>query len=167
MVFVIGTHPTLTRKIYKSHRVCMAAMRDFYFRPQVRSKGKHNQAEQVRPSLCIHSFPPHQSLFSFLHLTPPHTTSHPPLSNSVPPSPHHLSLTSSHSPFQALAYYYIIFTMISTVRSKPIARLARPLAALSSRTLLSVPSQVARRQLTINAAAATAVASQRLRYIIR
>ncbi|KAF9305856.1 hypothetical protein BGZ74_008627, partial [Mortierella antarctica] len=52
--------------------------------------------------------------------------------------------------------------MISTVRSKPIARLARPLAALSSRTLLSVPSQVARRQLTINGAAATAVASQRL-----
>ncbi|KAF9392538.1 2-oxoglutarate dehydrogenase complex E2 component [Podila verticillata] len=52
--------------------------------------------------------------------------------------------------------------MISTVRSKSIARLARPLAALSSRTLLSVPSQVARRQLTINAAAATAVASQRI-----
>ncbi|KAF9329308.1 2-oxoglutarate dehydrogenase complex E2 component, partial [Podila minutissima] len=51
--------------------------------------------------------------------------------------------------------------MISTVRSKPIARLGRPLAALSSRTLLSVPSQVARRQLTINAVAATAVASQR------
>ncbi|KAG0029338.1 2-oxoglutarate dehydrogenase complex E2 component, partial [Podila clonocystis] len=52
--------------------------------------------------------------------------------------------------------------MISTVRSKPIARLARPLAAHFSRTILSVPSQVARRQLTINAAAATAVASQRL-----
>ncbi|KAG0336860.1 2-oxoglutarate dehydrogenase complex E2 component [Podila horticola] len=52
--------------------------------------------------------------------------------------------------------------MISTIRSKPIARLARPLAALSSRALLSVPSQVAHRQLTINAGAATAVASQRL-----
>ncbi|KAG0036673.1 2-oxoglutarate dehydrogenase complex E2 component [Podila clonocystis] len=52
--------------------------------------------------------------------------------------------------------------MISTVRSKPIARLARPLAAHFSRTILSVPSQVARRQLTINASAATAVASQRL-----
>ncbi|KAF9319736.1 2-oxoglutarate dehydrogenase complex E2 component [Podila horticola] len=52
--------------------------------------------------------------------------------------------------------------MISSIRSKPIARLARPLAALSSRTLLSVPSQVTRRQLTINAGAATAVASQRL-----
>ncbi|KAG0341266.1 hypothetical protein BG004_006100, partial [Podila humilis] len=53
--------------------------------------------------------------------------------------------------------------MISTVRSKPMARLARPLAALSSRAILSIPSaQGARRQLTINAAAATAVASQRL-----
>ncbi|KAG0082898.1 2-oxoglutarate dehydrogenase complex E2 component [Podila epicladia] len=52
--------------------------------------------------------------------------------------------------------------MISTIRSKPIARLARPLTALSTRTLLSIPSQVVRRQLTINAAAAVAVTSQRV-----
>ncbi|KAG0097047.1 2-oxoglutarate dehydrogenase complex E2 component, partial [Podila epicladia] len=56
--------------------------------------------------------------------------------------------------------------MISTIRSKPIARLARPLTALSTRTLLSIPSQVVRRQLTINAAAAVAVTSQRVRYIL-
>ncbi|KAF9573640.1 2-oxoglutarate dehydrogenase complex E2 component [Mortierella alpina] len=53
--------------------------------------------------------------------------------------------------------------MISAVRSKPIARLARPLAALTSSPLLAAPAvQVARRQLTINAAAASAVATQRL-----
>ncbi|KAF9939797.1 2-oxoglutarate dehydrogenase complex E2 component [Mortierella alpina] len=53
--------------------------------------------------------------------------------------------------------------MISAVRSKPIARLARPLAALTSSPLLSAPAlHVARRQLTINAAAASAVATQRL-----
>ncbi|KAG0197814.1 2-oxoglutarate dehydrogenase complex E2 component [Mortierella sp. GBA30] len=54
--------------------------------------------------------------------------------------------------------------MISAVRSKPVARLARPLAALTkSSTLLSAPAvHVARRQLTVNAAAASAVAAQRL-----
>ncbi|KAF9360103.1 2-oxoglutarate dehydrogenase complex E2 component [Mortierella sp. AD094] len=54
--------------------------------------------------------------------------------------------------------------MISAVRSKPLARLARPLAALSkTSTLLSTPTaQGARRQLTINAAAASAVTTQRL-----
>ncbi|KAG0002799.1 2-oxoglutarate dehydrogenase complex E2 component [Entomortierella chlamydospora] len=54
--------------------------------------------------------------------------------------------------------------MISAVRSKPLARLARPLAALpKTSTLLSTPiAQGARRQLTINAAAASAVATQRL-----
>ncbi|KAG0001811.1 2-oxoglutarate dehydrogenase complex E2 component [Modicella reniformis] len=55
--------------------------------------------------------------------------------------------------------------MISAVRSKPVARLARPLAALSctSTSLFSSPAvHVARRQLTINAAAAAAVASHRL-----
>ncbi|KAF9095197.1 2-oxoglutarate dehydrogenase complex E2 component [Mortierella sp. AD031] len=53
--------------------------------------------------------------------------------------------------------------MISAVRSsKQVARAARPLAALSKTTLFSVPAVQARRQLTINAAAATAVATQRL-----
>ncbi|KAF9203919.1 2-oxoglutarate dehydrogenase complex E2 component [Haplosporangium sp. Z 27] len=53
--------------------------------------------------------------------------------------------------------------MISAVRSKPLARLARPLAALSNTSLLSTPTaQIARRQLTINAPAATAVSAQRL-----
>jgi hypothetical protein len=54
--------------------------------------------------------------------------------------------------------------MISAVRSKPIGRLARPLAALSSTsTLFSTPAvHVARRQLTVNAAAATAVAAHRI-----
>ncbi|KAF9111178.1 2-oxoglutarate dehydrogenase complex E2 component [Mortierella sp. AM989] len=54
--------------------------------------------------------------------------------------------------------------MISAVRSKPLARLARPLAALSkaSVTLSTPAAQGTRRQLTINAAAATAVAAQRL-----
>ncbi|KAF8984656.1 2-oxoglutarate dehydrogenase complex E2 component [Entomortierella lignicola] len=53
--------------------------------------------------------------------------------------------------------------MISAVRSKPLARLARPLAALSKTSLLSTPTaQIARRQLTINAPAATAVSAQRL-----
>lgn len=55
--------------------------------------------------------------------------------------------------------------MISSVRSKP-ALLARPLVALTSRTTLlhSTPvAQVSRRQLSINASAASAVASQRLR----
>ncbi|KAF9280792.1 2-oxoglutarate dehydrogenase complex E2 component [Mortierella alpina] len=53
--------------------------------------------------------------------------------------------------------------MISAVRSKPIARLARPLAALTSSPILSASAvHVARRQLTINAAAASAVATQRL-----
>ncbi|GJJ77823.1 2-oxoglutarate dehydrogenase E2 component (dihydrolipoamide succinyltransferase) [Entomortierella parvispora] len=54
--------------------------------------------------------------------------------------------------------------MISSVRSKP-TLLVRPLIALSSRTTLlhsSPVAQVARRQLTINASAASAVASQRL-----
>ncbi|KAF9399782.1 2-oxoglutarate dehydrogenase complex E2 component [Mortierella sp. AD011] len=54
--------------------------------------------------------------------------------------------------------------MISAVRSKPLARLARPLAALpQTSTLLSTSiAQGARRQLTINATAASAVATQRL-----
>ncbi|KAG0245727.1 2-oxoglutarate dehydrogenase complex E2 component [Mortierella sp. GBA43] len=54
--------------------------------------------------------------------------------------------------------------MISAVRSKPMARLVRPLAALSSTsTLFSTPvAHVARRQLTVNAAAAAAVATHRL-----
>lgn len=56
--------------------------------------------------------------------------------------------------------------MISAVRSsKQVARAARPLAALSKTTLFSVPAVQARRHLTINAAAASAVATQRLRYI--
>ncbi|KAG9068863.1 2-oxoglutarate dehydrogenase complex E2 component [Linnemannia hyalina] len=53
--------------------------------------------------------------------------------------------------------------MISAVRSsKQVARAARPLAALSKTTLFSVPAVQARRHLTINAAAASAVATQRL-----
>ncbi|KAF8941271.1 dihydrolipoyllysine-residue succinyltransferase E2 component [Dissophora ornata] len=55
--------------------------------------------------------------------------------------------------------------MISAVRSKPAARLAAPLAAAFSKTstLLSSPATLsARRQLSINAAAATAVSTQRL-----
>ncbi|KAF9437571.1 2-oxoglutarate dehydrogenase complex E2 component [Entomortierella beljakovae] len=54
--------------------------------------------------------------------------------------------------------------MISAVRSKPIVRLARPLAALTkTSTLLSTPiTQNARRQLTIHAAAATVNSTQRL-----
>ncbi|KAF9931302.1 2-oxoglutarate dehydrogenase complex E2 component [Linnemannia zychae] len=54
--------------------------------------------------------------------------------------------------------------MISAVRSsKQAVRAVRPLAALSSKTtLFSAPAVQARRQLTINAAAATAVATQRL-----
>ncbi|KAK3847153.1 MAG: dihydrolipoyllysine-residue succinyltransferase E2 component [Linnemannia gamsii] len=47
-------------------------------------------------------------------------------------------------------------------QSMSVARAARPLAALSKTTLFSVPAVQARRQLTINAAAATAVATQRL-----
>ncbi|KAF9580399.1 2-oxoglutarate dehydrogenase complex E2 component [Lunasporangiospora selenospora] len=54
--------------------------------------------------------------------------------------------------------------MLSSVRSKPMARLARPLTALArAAPLLSAPaSQAARRQLTINATAATAVAAHRI-----
>ncbi|KAF9148044.1 2-oxoglutarate dehydrogenase complex E2 component [Linnemannia schmuckeri] len=53
--------------------------------------------------------------------------------------------------------------MISAVRSsKQVARAARPLAALSKTTLFSTPAVQARRHLTINAAAASAVATQRL-----
>ncbi|KAG0046309.1 2-oxoglutarate dehydrogenase complex E2 component, partial [Linnemannia elongata] len=53
--------------------------------------------------------------------------------------------------------------MISAVRSsKQVVRAARPLAALSKTTLFSVPAVQARRHLTINAAAASAVATQRL-----
>ncbi|KAG0045761.1 2-oxoglutarate dehydrogenase complex E2 component [Gryganskiella cystojenkinii] len=55
--------------------------------------------------------------------------------------------------------------MISAVRSKPLARLARPLASLvqASTHLTSVAaSQGARRQLSINAAAASVAMSQRL-----
>ncbi|KAI1317190.1 2-oxoglutarate dehydrogenase complex E2 component [Mortierella claussenii] len=55
--------------------------------------------------------------------------------------------------------------MISAVRSKPVARLARPLAAALTKTstlLSSSTVQGARRQLTINAAASSAVAAQRL-----
>ncbi|KAG0359021.1 hypothetical protein BGZ54_010165, partial [Gamsiella multidivaricata] len=54
--------------------------------------------------------------------------------------------------------------MISAVRSKSVARLARPLAALSlsSTHLSGLAVQTTRRQLTINAAAASAVATQRL-----
>ncbi|KAF9192934.1 2-oxoglutarate dehydrogenase complex E2 component [Haplosporangium sp. Z 11] len=54
--------------------------------------------------------------------------------------------------------------MISAVRSKQFARLASPMAALASKApLLSTPAvQVARRQLTIHASAATAVSAQRL-----
>jgi len=55
--------------------------------------------------------------------------------------------------------------MISAVRSKPLARMARPLASLvqSSTILSAAASQGARRQLSINAAAATVAVSQRLR----
>ncbi|KAG0258933.1 2-oxoglutarate dehydrogenase complex E2 component [Mortierella polycephala] len=54
--------------------------------------------------------------------------------------------------------------MISAVRSKQFTRLASPMAALASKApLLSTPAvQVARRQLTIHASAATAVKAQRL-----
>ncbi|KAF9397769.1 hypothetical protein BGZ94_006193, partial [Podila epigama] len=53
--------------------------------------------------------------------------------------------------------------MISSVRSKPIARLARPLAALTrSSAVFSTPAVQARRQLTIHAGASIAVGAQRL-----
>ncbi|GJJ68868.1 2-oxoglutarate dehydrogenase E2 component (dihydrolipoamide succinyltransferase) [Entomortierella parvispora] len=54
--------------------------------------------------------------------------------------------------------------MISAVRSKPLARMARPLASLvqSSTILSAAASQGARRQLSINAAAATVAVSQRI-----
>ncbi|KAH7032238.1 hypothetical protein BKA57DRAFT_216627 [Linnemannia elongata] len=144
------------------------SVRQSFFCADVNKRKQYQYPLRVCPLL---SFP----FFSFesISLFSPHSHPHHSLSHLPPSLPFFFSLRTHSSPLLSslLSSFsnlqqHIYFTMISAVRSsKQVARAARPLAALSKTTLFSVPAVQARRHLTINAAAASAVATQRLRYI--